>query len=92
MYRDDTGFLPRVLEQLKPYVGNGPGGDEFNETVDMFHDAWGNHFVFIADTGGGPARVISYGSDGVAGGTRHAKDIEVIVPEKDTEERHNKTD
>jgi hypothetical protein len=85
MYRDDFGSLPSTLEQLKPYVGGGSGEDEFE-------DAWGNRFTFTVDAGGGTARVISYGSDGVAGGAGTAGDLEVSVLEDAAGDIQNRPD
>jgi hypothetical protein len=54
-----------------PYLGGGNTGTNFTT------DGWGNAFVYNATAN--PPTLISYGSDGVVGGTSFAQDITVTL-------------
>ena len=63
-YKSDTGSYPATLEALKP---------DYVQDATVFKDAWDRDLVYTAATG----KVSSLGSDGAAGGTGDAADIEM---------------
>ncbi|OGV65754.1 MAG: hypothetical protein A3K19_25745 [Lentisphaerae bacterium RIFOXYB12_FULL_65_16] len=90
MYREDNGAWPVGYSQLAAYAGSLSGGDEFNPTKDIFHDAWGNEIAYEPPkTTGQPGRLTSLGSDARPGGEGGAADIQVEFSENDIKKAHH---
>lgn len=67
IYHDDIGKWPKNSNDISDYTKTfGNGGDEWNKTKSLFHDAWGNPLIldFSADN----IQIISCGKDGKEGG------------------------
>ncbi len=73
-YRLDTGNYPKTLQELIKSEQKNWDGPYLPKEVPT--DPWGNPYVYTAPgTGGKAFDLMSYGKDGVAGGTDSNEDI-----------------
>ncbi len=73
-YRLDTGNYPKSLQELIKSDQKNWDGPYLPKEVPT--DPWGNPYVYTAPGAGGKAfDLLSYGKDGVAGGTDSNEDI-----------------
>lgn len=77
----DTGKIPKSLDDLLKNPGqkkwNGPYLAKVSEVP---KDPWGNKYVLIVPGTHGDFDIVSYGSDGVTGGTGDGEDIGNWIP------------
>ncbi len=75
-YKIKMGKYPSSGEGLNALINNS-SGQKFLESATVPKDPWGNDYVYVSPgTRGNDFEIISYGEDGVAGGTGYAADIE----------------
>ena len=74
----DTGQYPTTEQGLASLRGNpglpGWNGPYLSKEIPL--DPWGNQFIYRAPGRSGGYEIISYGADGLEGGTNDAADIE----------------
>ena len=81
LYRLDNGAYPSTSQGLDALVTQpqgspaAPNWQSGGYMKQIPTDSWGNNFIYLSQGRLGPYEIISYGSDGVEGGSDYAKDI-----------------
>lgn len=80
IFRLDVGRYPTEAENLSVLIVAPADEDDGRRwqgpyLEELPQDPWGNPYIYVAGGSGEPARVMSYGADGVEGGSGQDADI-----------------
>lgn len=79
IYILDVGSPPSATEGLDALIDAPPGTNDWNgpyvKKADAIIDPWGKPFLYRVAGEGGHYDILSYGADGIAGGTGDAADV-----------------
>ena len=83
LFKTDNGFYPDTAQGLETLISPPAGGEipenyregGYLEKKHLPSDPWGNSYIYISPGEQGDYDIISYGADGMPGGTKYNADI-----------------